>query len=54
MAAIQEAKTAASSGVDSDTEDPDANNLDPRLERTLVRKLDMYIIPVYMLTYMFR
>ncbi|KAH8693840.1 major facilitator superfamily domain-containing protein [Talaromyces proteolyticus] len=53
MATILESKTALSVVADTEREGKDADAFDLRLERRLVRKMDMYIIPVYMITYMF-
>ena len=42
-------------GSNSDTERTAlSTSVDQALEKRLVRKLDMYIIPVYMITYMIR
>lgn len=49
-----ESKLPSLAVAPSDAEGSDAEKANIRLEKSLVQKLDMYIIPVYMLTYMFR
>jgi hypothetical protein len=49
-----ESKLPSSAVAPRDAEGSDVEKTNIRLEKSLVRKLDMYIIPVYMLTYMFR
>ncbi|KAH8879473.1 MFS general substrate transporter [Thozetella sp. PMI_491] len=52
MTDSSEPKSASVTAIDNESARSETESYDPQLERSLVRKYDLYIVPVYMITYM--